>query len=1197
MGFHNPGVPWSEMERVLSGRRRPEAPPVGADGGDSPAWSRKRGPYVAPEIERPVDAIPYAELHAHSSYSFLDGASSPEELAEEAERLGLHALAITDHDGFYGIVRFAEAAEALRLRTVFGAELSLELPKPQNGEADPVGAHLLVLARGEEGYHRLAGAITHAQLQGAEKGRPVYDLEELAAQAGGEWAVLTGCRKGAVRRALASAQGTTGADAAAGELDRLVTLFGRDAVHVELIDHGNPLDTRDNDVLAGLARERGLPLLATNNVHYAVPKRQLLAAAVAAVRANRGLDELDGWLPAHAGAHLRSGAEMAERFVRFPEAVARTVTLADELAFPLRKAKPALPKQKVPEGHTPMSWLRHLVWEAVPRKYPNLTEDNRARIEKELGVIELKDFPGYFLIVHGIVQEARRRGILCQGRGSAANSAICYLLDITAVDAIGYDLPFERFLSSLREEEPDIDVDFDSDRREEIIQWVYAEYGRDRAAQVANVIQYRPKNAVRDMAKALGHSPGQQDAWSKQIEGWGALLETGAGHDIPDQVLEFAAELLKAPRHLGIHSGGMVLTDRPVGEVVPIEHGRMENRTVIQWDKDDAAWMGLVKFDLLGLGMLAALQYCFDMIRASTGEDWELSTLPKEEKAVYDMLCRADSIGVFQVESRAQMGLLPRLQPRRFYDLVIEIALIRPGPIQGGAVHPFVKRKLGQEDVTYPHPKLEPVLERTLGIPVFQEQLMQMGMAVGGLTGEDADLLRRAMGSKRGVERIESLKEKLYAGMAENGLVGDEADAIYAKIQAFANFGFAESHSLSFGLLVYASSWIKLHYPAAFLAGLLRAQPMGFYSPATLVGDARHHGVEVRRPDLHLSGVEAVLERVDGASTGAATGLGASTGAATGVGASTGAATGVGASTGAATGVGASTGAATVAGETSDSGLPVPEPVEGPTGLDSCLERDQPPVGLFDLEAPDESAAHRRDGGYAVRLGLAGVKGIGATVAQRIVAAREAGGPFRDQRDLVRRTSITAVQVEALATAGAFECLGLSRREAIWLAGSAAQDRPEFLPDSLIAVQPPLFPDPTSYERLAADLWATGISTDDHPLTHYRSGLDGRGVLTSRELRSHEVGRRVEVAGLVTHRQRPATASGITFINLEDEHGLVNIVCSLGVWNRYRRVVRDSPALIARGILERSAEGVTNLIADGFEDLRVGVQHRARDFR
>lgn len=1140
MGFHNPSVPWSEMERLLSDRRAPSAPP-GADGGDSPAWSRKRGKYEAPSIDRPVDAVPYAELHVHSSYSFLDGASSPEDLAEEAERLGLHALAITDHDGFYGIVRFAEAAEALQVKTVFGAELSLELPRPQNGEADPTGSHLLVLARGEEGYHRLASAITHAQLAGAEKGRPRYDLHELADQAGGHWAVLTGCRKGAVRRALSE----HGPQAAASELDALVSLFGKEAVQVELIDHGNPLDTRHNDVLAALAAERGLAVLASNNVHYAVPERAHLAAAVAAVRANRGLDELDGWLPAHAGAHLRSGAEMAERFARYPGAVARTVTLADELAFPLRRAKPALPKQKVPEGHTPMTWLRHLVWEAVPRKYPDATDDDRARIEKELGVIEMKDFPGYFLIVHGIVQEARRRGILCQGRGSAANSAVCYLLDITAVDSIAYKLPFERFLSSLREEEPDIDVDFDSDRREEIIQWVFQTYGRDRAAQVANVIQYRPKNAVRDMAKALGHSPGQQDAWSKQVEGWGATLSTGPGHDIPDQVIEYASELLKAPRHLGIHSGGMVLTDRPVGEVVPIEHARMENRTVIQWDKDDAAWMGLVKFDLLGLGMLAALQYCFDLIAEATGERWELATIPKEEKGVYDMLCRADSIGVFQVESRAQMGLLPRLQPREFYDLVIEIALIRPGPIQGGAVHPFVRRKLGLEETTYPHPKLKPVLERTRGIPIFQEQLMQMAVAVGEVSGEDADLLRRAMGSKRGIERIDSLREKLYAGMARNGLVGDAADDIYARIQAFANFGFAESHSLSFGLLVYASSWIKLHYPAAFLAGLLRAQPMGFYSPATLTGDARRHGVQALRPDLHASGAEPVLELVDAEGERAEKSPGRA----------------------------------------------------APTGRDACAHRIQSPVGLFDRTEPDESAAHRRDGNFAVRLGLAAIKGIGAPVAARIVAAREDGGVFRDLRDLVRRTGVTAAHLEALATAGALECLGLTRREAIWLAGSAAQDRVEFLPDSLAFVQPPLFTDPTSYEQLASDLWATGISTDDHPMTHYRSGLDARGVLTSKELREHEADRRVEVAGLVTHRQRPATASGITFINLEDEHGLVNVVCSVGVWNKYRRVVRDAPALIVRGMLERSVEGVTNLIADRFEDLRVEIGHRSRDFR
>jgi error-prone DNA polymerase len=1144
MGWGNPPIPWSELERTLSDRRRPRRMPAAVDGGDSPAWSLRRGPYQRPDdVVRDRAALPYAELHAHSHYSFLDGASSPEELLEEAERLGLHALAITDHDGFYGLARFAEAAEQAEVKTVFGAELSLGLRAPQNGEADPEGDHLLVLARQEEGYHRLAGAITAAQLGGGEKGRPVYDLEELAERADGHWVVLTGCRKGAVRRALEPRvsgspriAGGTDTSTPAEELDRLVALFGRENVYVELFDHGEPLDSDRNDALAALAADRGLPVLATGNVHYAAPVRHRLATAMAAVRSRRSLDELDGWLPGAGTAHLRSGREMRQRFARYPGAVERTVALADELAFPLRRAKPALPKQEVPAGHTPMSYLRKLVWDAVPEKYPQLDDAGRRRIESELAVIEQKDFAGYFLIVHDIVAEARRLGILCQGRGSAANSAVCYLLHITAVDSIYYGLPFERFISSLREEEPDIDVDFDSDRREEIIQWTFDRYGRERAAQVANVIQYRPKNAVRDMAKALGHSPGQQDAWSKQVERWGASLSSMDDNDIPPSVAALAMELLGAPRHLGIHSGGMVLTEQPVGEVVPIEHARMDKRTVIQWDKDDAAWMGLVKFDLLGLGMLAALQYCFDLIREATGEEWELATLPKEEAAVYDMLCRADSIGVFQVESRAQMGLLPRLQPRRFYDLVVQIALVRPGPIQGGAVHPFVRRKLGQEDVSYAHPKLIPVLERTLGVPVFQEQLMQMAMAVGGCTGEDADLLRRAMGSKRGLEKIDRLKRKLYAGMASNGLVGDAADAIYEKIQAFANFGFAESHALSFGLLVYASSWIKLHYPAVFLAGLLRAQPMGFYSPATLTGDARRHGVEVRRPDIQVSGVHAGVEFLDGAE-------------------------------------------------------------RRPTGRDACRALHQPETPEYDPSAPVEDAAHRRDGNVAVRLGLAAVTRIGEKVAERIVAERDANGPFRSMEDLVRRTGLVTAQLEALATAGAFDDLGLSRREALWRAGSAAQDRAEFLADSIVAVQPPLFDDQTAFEALAADLWSTGISTDDHPLAHFRDRLDERGALSSHAIRTAEPGRRVEVAGLVTHRQRPATASGITFLNLEDEHGLMNIICSQGVWSRYRRVVRDSPALIVRGMLERSAEGVTNLLADRFEPLRVSVPHRSRDFQ
>ncbi|MFT4217640.1 MAG: error-prone DNA polymerase [Micropruina sp.] len=1126
MGFDNPAVTWRQLEGTLSGRR------VARD--DAP-FSWKRGPYQRPPIQRPTDPVPYAELHAHSSFSFLDGASGPAALIEEAERLGLHAMAITDHDGFYGVVRFAEAAEVTKVQTVFGAELSLDLPARQNGRPDPAGVHLLVLARGEEGYHRLAAAITEAQLEGAEKGLPRYRLERLAERAGGHWAILTGCRKGAVRRALA----VGGSEAAGKALDELVAVFGRDAVTVELTDHGMPLDSTHNDVLTALAAARGLPVVATGNVHYARPQDQLLAQAMAAIRANRSLDQLDGYLPAAGTAFVRSGAEMQRRFRRYPGAVEYSVTLADQLAFPLRKAKPALPSQQVPEGHTPMSWLRQLVWDAVPQKYPDLSPADAERIERELEVIETKDFPGYFLIVHDIVAEARRQGILCQGRGSAANSAVCYLLNITAVDSIAYQLPFERFLSALRNEEPDIDVDFDSDQREKIIQYVYDKYGRDRAAQVCNVIQYRPKNAVRDIAGALGFGPGQQDAFSKQIERWGPLADA-EDHDIPLQVIELADQLLKTPRHLGIHSGGMVLTDRPVSEVAPIEPARMEMRTVIQWDKDDAAWMGLVKFDLLGLGMLAALQHTFDLIKDSTGEKWELSTIPKEEPAVYDMLCRADSIGVFQVESRAQMGLLPRLQPRRFYDLVIQIALIRPGPIQGGAVHPFVRRKLGREPVTYAHPKLESALKRTLGVPVFQEQLMQMAMAIGECSGEDADLLRRAMGSKRGEERIDSLKEKLYAGMARNGLTGDAADAIYQQIHAFANFGFAESHSLSFALLVYASSWLKLHYPAAFLAGLLRAQPMGFYSSATLTADGARHGVRALRPCLARSGADAVLEALPADQA------------------------------------------------------PVPA---GPTGMASCLERHQPPVGDFDAGAPDESAAHRRDGRFAVRLGLAGVRGIGAEAAQKVVTARESGGMFTSMEDLVRRTSLAAQQLEALAASGALECLGLTRREALWLAGTAALDQPGFLPGTLPEIQPPLFPEPSTFETLADDLWATGISTDDHPLAHLRAGLDVRGVLPSSALRTAEVGRRVEVAGVVTHRQRPSTASGITFMNLEDEHGLINVVCSQGVWTRHRRVARDSPALIVRGMLERSPEGVTNLLADHFEPLRLRVRVTSRDFR
>ncbi|HEX7738583.1 MAG TPA: error-prone DNA polymerase [Marmoricola sp.] len=1134
MGWNNPPVPWKELERRLSGRPKQKAP---HDPG--PVSRKRRRPQIGEGLVAPEGPVlPYAELHAHSHFSFLDGASGPDQLVEEAVRLGLHGLALTDHDGFAGAPLFAETAKLLAgkgfaLRTVYGAELSLGLTRPQNGLPDPEGEHLLVLAEGVEGYHRLAAAMTEAHLRGDEKGRPAYDLEELAEMGRGHWVVLTGCRKGAVRRAL------VGKGDPAAELDRLTALFGHDRVVVELTDHGLPTDHATNDALAELARDHGLPIVATNNVHHAVPADQHLAAAMASVRARRSLAEMDGWLPAWGAASLRSGEEMARLFARCPGAVARTVNLADQLSFDLQKAAPKLPKHGIPEGHTATTWLRVLVERGFAEHYAGLPHERQARerVADEMEIIERKDFPGYFVIMHDIVAYARERGILCQGRGSAASSAVCYALGITAIDSVLYGLPFARFISEHRDDEPDIDVDFDSDRREEVIQWVYERYGRRNAAQVANVITYRPKMAIRDAAKALGHSPGQQDAWSKQIDSWSSIDPEQEG--IPGSVLDLAQQFLRAPRHLGIHSGGMVLTERPIGEVCPIERARMDRRTVLQWDKDACAYMGLVKFDLLGLGMLGALDHTMRMAADHLGETWTLQTLPKEEPAVYDMLCRADSIGVFQVESRAQIGTLPRLRPRCFYDLAIEIALIRPGPIQGGAVHPYIRRATGKDPVTYVHPELEPVLERTLGVPLFQEQLMQMAIAIGDCSPDDADRLRRAMGSKRGIERIESIEEKLYAGMARRGLVGDVADGIYSQIKSFASFGFAESHALSFALLVYASSWFKLHYPAAFLAGLLRAQPMGFYSPQSLVADARRHGVEVRRPDVFCSAATADLEPLA---------------------------------------------------SLSDS-----------TGLDACLDRGLRPRTDYDPTTPDPTPTHRRDGGYACRLGLDSVRGIGADVAARIVAAREEA-PFTDMTDLSRRAGLTSAQLEALATAGACAGFGLDRRGALWQAGFT--ESADQLAGSTPTVSAPTLPGMDAVEETLADLWATRISPDEHPIEHIRAVLRDHGIRAVGDLAEVQTGRRVHVAGLVTHRQRPGTAGGVTFLNLEDETGMLNVVCSYGLWQRYRRLARNVSGLVVRGIVERQ-DGATNLVADKLAPISevhpdaaviFRVRHPSRDF-
>jgi error-prone DNA polymerase len=1176
----------------------------------------------------PSPAPRYAELHAHSAFSFLDGASQPEELAAEGARLGLSALAVTDHDGLYGVVRFAEAARAVGMPTVFGAELHLPAPgrlgswargtgsgggqgrpgpdvlDPPTGVPDPRATHLLVLARGPDGYRALSSAIATAHLATGTKGAARYRLEELAEQAAGQWLVLTGCRKGAVRLALAGGSGRGGSGVGAArtgaavtpegfvlaraELDRLVALFGPDNVAVEVTESGDPFDGERNAALVALAAATELPLVATGNVHYATPRDADLAGALAAVRARSSLEDLDGWLPGAPTAHLRSPAEMLARHRRHPQAVTTAAALGAECAFDLTLVAPKLPPYPVPEGHSEATWLRELVRRGALEIYGSPEAERvpgaYAQLAHELRVIEDLGFPGYFLVVYDLVDFCRRNGILAQGRGSAANSAVCYALRVTAVDAVKHGLLFERFLAPERDGPPDIDVDIESERREEVIQYVYAKHGRTHAAQVANVISYRPRSAVRDAARALGYDVGQQDAWSKSIDRWGSLRDpvpvavdvrdaadvrdVAAGRDavdvrdavagrgpatgrderahrreamwgwtresttndldeIPATVLDLAERFLRLPRHLGIHSGGMVMCDRPVIEVCPVEWARMPGRTVLQWDKEDCADAGLVKFDLLGLGMLTALRIAFDLVGEHEGVHLELHGLPDEDPLVYDLLCAADTVGVFQVESRAQMGTLPRLQPRRFYDIVVEVALIRPGPIQGGSVHPYINRVHGREPVTYLHAKLKKSLARTLGVPLFQEQLMQMAIDVADFTPAEADQLRRAMGSKRSTERMEALHARLLDGMAANGITAEVGEQIFDKLKAFADFGFPESHAYSFAFLVYASAWLKVHHPAAFYAGLLAAQPMGFYSPQSLVADARRHGLTVLRPDVQTSAVKATVVR---------------------------------------------TAPAPVGGE--------PRLLPTPSGT---APTDRPAAGSVDRS-------------LAVRLGLASVRNVGEDVAKRLVAERAENGPFADLRDLARRVRLSTAQLEALATGGALDSLGATRREALWAAGALAQEGPDTLPGVSVGVSAPTLPGMSDVELAVADVWATGVSVDSYPTQYVRDGLDAAGVLRVEQAYRYEPGRRVAVAGVVTHRQRPGTAGGVTFLSLEDETGLLNIICTTGLWQRFRKVARASSALVVRGRIER-ADGATNLLAEHLAPLSLRVRSTSRDFR
>ncbi|WIM68182.1 error-prone DNA polymerase [Corynebacterium breve] len=1037
----NGGAPlsWSRLERILSGR--PSPTPVSVE------HLLDDEAYVSGS-----SIVPFAELHAVSSYSFLGGASEPEDLVRRAKELGLHALALVDRDGFYGAVKFAEAAAKLDLPTIFGAELTL---------GDRV---LPVLARSPEGYKRLSRLMADAHMLTGEKGKVNYSsLSEIAERLAGECYVLAGWQW-------------------AGQIDHMIDVFGLDRV---VLEYEVSMTPEDADHHALLDAYPHVPGIVTAQPAAATRAQTGLAVAKRSLARRQSVAEAHSSLHPMGANWLRSGEQILAMAPDRAAQIAHTVAIADECAFTLNLVAPNLPECETPPGHDEMSWLRQLVRERGKHRYENRSAEVRERAERqidyELSVIQQLNFPGYFLIVTDLVDFCRENNILAQGRGSAANSAVCFALGITNAEPISAGLLFERFLSPERDGPPDIDIDIESGRREQVIQYVYTKYGRDNAAQVANVITYRTKGAVRDAARALGYPQGAADSWSKGLT------------DPPNDVTELAAEFKGQPRHLGIHSGGMVICDRPIADVVPTEWARMEDRSVVQWDKDDCASAGLVKFDLLGLGMLEALHHMIDLVEQTTGRRVNLWDLDLADANVYDMLCRADAVGVFQVESRAQLSTLPRLKPRTFFDLVVEVALIRPGPIQGGSVHPYLRRRDGQEPVTYDHPVLEKALGKTLGIPLFQEQLMQIAVDAAGFSGTEADALRRAMGSKRSPAKMEALRQRFFDGCWDtNRIDHDTSLKLWNKIVAFAAYGFPESHSQSFASIVFFSAWFKCYHPAEFCVGLLRAQPMGFYSPQSLIQDARRHGVTVLPVSVNDSGCEA---RVIDSST--------------------------------------------------------------------------------------------------IRVGLNLINGLGEKPAQRI----EGHQPYRGIPDLSRRADLTVEHVEALARAGALDCFGVDRRQALWQAGVAATEQEGMLPH-ISAIEAPALPGMTALELLAADVVATGVTPETQPIAYLRESLTQRGILSAVDLRTAEDGSRIRVGGVVTHRQRPQTASGVTFLGMEDETGLINVMVTPGLWKRHRILARTARALVVRGIVQ-NASGAVTVVADKLEPLELGevLSRGSRDFR
>jgi error-prone DNA polymerase len=1014
----------------------------------------------------------YAELLCRSNFSFLHGASHPDELVVRAHELGYRALAVTDECSMAGIVRAHVAAREQGLHLLVGSRFAVQ------GLVDG-GFTLVLLACNRQGYGQLCRFIT-ALRRRSPKGSYRLEVSDIDAAALADCVVIGLPARGCPQDA---------ADAVAGWLLR--HFLGRCWLGV------TQLRRLDDEIWLHRLRQSSaltaVPLVAVGDVLMHRRSRKPLQDVLTATRLGLPLSACGQALAPNAEQHLRSRLALGQRFP--PELLAQTLVVAERCHFSLDELRYQYPQELVPEGQTPAAWLRRLSYEGMGRRWPQGAPAGvQQQVEHELALIAELGYEHYFLTVHDIVAFARSRGILCQGRGSAANSAVCYCLGITEVDPARTAVLFERFISKERNEPPDIDVDFEHERREEVIQYLYAKYGRERAALTATVISYRPRSAIRDVGKALGFDEVALDRLAKDHWWWDSsgiaeprLREAGLDPDslAVRQLVTLSGQIMGFPRHLSQHTGGFVLTRGPLSELVPIENAAMPDRTVIQWDKDDLDAMGLLKVDVLALGMLTAIRKALDFIGQRRGFDFQLQDIPPEDPATYDMFCAADTVGVFQIESRAQQSMLPRLKPRCFYDLVIEVALVRPGPIQGGAVHPYLDRRQGKAPVDYP-PGLEAALGRTLGVPVFQEQCMQIAIIAAGFSPDEADGLRRAMAAWKRKGGLGKYERRLIDGMTERGYSPAFAQSVYEQVKGFSSYGFPESHAASFALLVYASGWIKRHHPAEFLAALLNSQPLGFYSPSQLVQDAKRHGVSVRPPDVLHSDWDCTLE-----DTGEA--------------------------------------------------LPV------------------------------------------VRLGLRLVSGLSREAAGRIVAARAQDGWFESTEDLALKAGLDRQDLQQLAAADALASLSGHRRQQVWDA-SALRSAPRLLREAPVNEDWLALPEAPEGEAIVWDYASLGLSLRRHPLALLRPLLERRRLTTAEALRQARHGQLVRYAGIVTVRQQPETASGVVFVSLEDETGVVQAIVWRHVRERQRQVLTRSRLLAIHGTWQREGE-VCNLIAGHLEDL------------